>query len=232
MILAAHHPAYLPDITFLAKMLYSDILVLTDDFQYSKHAQINRCRIKTVHGIQWLTVPVLTSGKGAQSIAHVEIERHLKWRRRHKRSIEVNYTYSAYYEPVMEMLVDIYNRKWRFLCEMNIALIERFCSFLNLDTKVALSSEIRDCSNGFNKIIALMEFYNCTIYLADACYAGYVKAHWPDNPGRDLHIGEYYPVPYFQQFGEFIGNLSMIDLIFNEGLNSVAIARQSFKLRV
>ena len=47
MLLAAYQTAFLPDITFLAKLVACDVMVLTDDFRYSTRAQINRCRIKT-----------------------------------------------------------------------------------------------------------------------------------------------------------------------------------------
>ena len=75
-ILAAHQPNFLPWLGYLHKAAQADVFVLADDVQYTKHGFINRNRVRTSQGWQWLTVPVRTRGRGRQRIYDLEQRRH------------------------------------------------------------------------------------------------------------------------------------------------------------
>jgi hypothetical protein len=227
MIVAAHQPTYVPEITVFAKMCHADIFVLTDDFQYTTHDKINRNRIRTVHGTQWLTVPVLTAGKSGQRIKDVVIEPHQHWSRKHAKSIQVNYQYAPYYEQIGEFLDAIYRQKWRYLAELNLSIIRFFCSFLNIRCPLLLSSEMNLRCKGTDRIFEMIENLSCSVYLTDPRYAHYLKSQWQTNSGPEIAFG--YPVnrKYYQQFGPFISNLSIVDLVLNEGPEAIDIVRRS-----
>ncbi|NIV92323.1 hypothetical protein GWN42_05845, partial [candidate division KSB1 bacterium] len=110
MFLAAHQPAYLPDLTFFYKMSVADMFVLADTLQFSKHGAINRAKIKTARGINWLTVPVLTKGREGQSIAEVEINGAQAWQHKHWKTLVVNYTYAAYFEKYADFFANLYEK--------------------------------------------------------------------------------------------------------------------------
>ena len=229
MLLAAHQPAFLPDISFLAKLVVCDVMVLTDDFPFSTRSRINRCRIKTTQGGNWLTIPVLTAGMGQQLNYKVQIESSQNWRRRHLKSLQVNYCYAAYYEPLIELLAAVYHRDWPLLCEFNIELIRRLCDFLKLKTRIVLSSEMRSDGDDVTRMQKWLEDLDCSTYLADSRYAQYLKTRWPHD-SDNLRMVDCLPVHYHQQFGDFVANLSMIDIVFNEGPASIGIARQSLNM--
>ncbi len=82
-VLAAHQPNYMPWLGLFYKLGQADVWVVGDDVQYTRHGLINRNRIRTATGWQWLTVPVLTRGRGLQSICDVLMDTTQTWQRKH-----------------------------------------------------------------------------------------------------------------------------------------------------
>jgi hypothetical protein len=74
-------PGYLPWLGFFDQVYRSDVFIIYDDVQYDKHGWRNRNRIKTPQGIQWLTVPVLTSGMNKPTSKTVLIDNSQNWRK-------------------------------------------------------------------------------------------------------------------------------------------------------
>src|SRR5579859_970571 len=91
-------PGYLPWLGFFEQVYRSQLFVIYDDVQYDKHSWRNRNRIKTAQGPQWLTVPVLISGKNRPLVKNVEIDNSSNWRVKHRTSIRQNYSKAAYFE--------------------------------------------------------------------------------------------------------------------------------------
>ena len=78
-VLAAHQPNFLPWLGLFHKVGQADVWVLADDVQYSRGSLTNRNRIRTASGWQWLTVPVLTRGRGQQRICEVQTQPDGDW---------------------------------------------------------------------------------------------------------------------------------------------------------
>src|SRR3989344_2925711 len=86
MIISGHQPEYLPYLGFFYKMVKADRFILVDNIQFSKGDFQNRNRIRAAsdpRGWAWLTVPVVTSGKGYQKIDEIEIDNSTPWARLH-----------------------------------------------------------------------------------------------------------------------------------------------------
>ncbi len=220
MIVAAHHANYLPAIDVFAKMMVADRFVIADDVQYSKHALINRCRIKNAEGWQWLTVPVYTKGRLGQLISEVEINNSAAWARRHWRSLVVNYRHAAFFELWAGELETIYRRTWRRLIDLNLALIEFARRALRITTPVVLSSQLDVAGTGSERLAGLTRAAGGTVYLCGADAAGYVQKAPFERAGIELRFLNFEPPVYHQLFGVFVPNLSVVDLLFNEGAQS------------
>jgi len=217
MVLAAHHPSYLPPIIFFHKMCRADVLVLTDDFQFTTSGQINRARIKTAVGPQWLTVPVLTKGRPGQKISEVEINQQQPWQRKHWKTLCVNYTFAAYFEQFADQLGATYSKNWEYLLDLNLTLIDFIQHSLNISTRIVLSSSLNLSGEGVSKLIDMTEILECDTFLAEMAYRNYLPAERFARYGKELKFFEYETPGYHQQFGEFIPGLSIIDLLLNEG---------------
>lgn len=217
MILAAHPINYLPDISFFQKMACADIFVLADDIQYSKHREINRTRIKTADGARWLTVPVCSKGRMGQLINQVEIDDHQNWARKHCKSILVNYKYTPYFEMYSDVLFALYQKDWRLLADLNLELIKFLREALCLSCRIHTGSETGVSGQGRMRVLNLLQYFDCRTYVCGMESKAYLDAEPFERHGFELKMVEWKTRSYHQQFGQFIPNLSVVDLLFNEG---------------
>jgi len=221
MILAAHQPCYLPKLSFFYKMTQADVFVLTDDFQYTTHNFINRTQIKTVDGAAWLTVPVLTKGHRSESIRETLIDSSQNWQRKHWRTLSVNYTYSAYFEQYVDFFEEVYlSRKWKYLIDLNLELIEFVKRLLKLSTKIVLSSDLNLKDKGSILLAKMPTALDCTTYLVERKFENYLDRKLFSEKEIGLKFFSFRPPEYYQLFGNFASGLSIVDIIFNEGTDS------------
>jgi len=123
MIISIHQPNFLPWIGYFYKLVRSDIFVFLDNVQYTKNSFINRNRIKTPQGALWLTVPV--TFKFGQLINEVRINNQTDWRKKHLKTLEMNYRKAKFFEEVFNRIKQIYYSKdWQNLCEFNVSLMK------------------------------------------------------------------------------------------------------------
>ena len=126
MILTAHQPAYLPWLGLISKIAGADACVILDNVQMSgKDSEnfVNRNRILTANGPQWLTVPVRR--KEGQRISEVQIASDQPWARKHWRAIELAYARAPFFErygPSLKRL--LLDREWCELAELCAATTE------------------------------------------------------------------------------------------------------------
>ena len=201
MILAAHQPNFIPWIGYFHKMAQAAKFVLADDLQYTAHGFINRNHIKTRNGKQWLTVPVITKGKGLQKINEVRIDKEQNWRQKHWNSLQLNYKYAPYFDYYADFFERIYQKDWTFLVDLNIELIEFVRKSLNISCPIVLSSELDLRSDATERIVDIEKLFK--------------------DAGIDLIYTDFKHPIYHQQFGEFVSHFSIIDLLFNEGVRAM-----------
>jgi len=226
MKLAASYLSYLPNLSFFLKWIASDVFIIADDYQYVKHHYINRTKIKTVAGEAWLTVPVLSKGRQGQKMSQVELNHHLKWQSKHRRSLETNYTYAPYFPFLYDDLNEIYAASWKCLPELNKELLFCLASYLRL-SKPLFTSDLNLQGNGEGKLFAMLSEMNCDAYLADCSFQGYLSEKSFEESGFSLDFIDFKCKEYHQQFGAFAPNLSIVDLLFNEGPESFSILKNS-----
>ncbi|GAB4373790.1 MAG: WbqC family protein [Calditrichia bacterium] len=214
-------------------MLQADQFVLADDVQYTTHSFINRVQIKTARGAQWLTVPVLTRGRGVQIIKDVQIDSAQNWQRKQWRTLYHNYKLAPYFEHYADFFQTIYQQKWNYLIDLNISIIEFLKEMLHIPTPLELSSPLHLSSNASLRLAEMVSQLNGTVYLSGPGGKKYLERSHFEQRGISIQYISFSHPKYRQQFGEFIPNLSVIDLLFNEGplaatiLNNVPIELES-----
>lgn len=223
MILAAHQPGYFPQPFVFQKMRLADVFIIADDIQYSTRSNLNRARIKTVAGAEWLTVPVFTRGRLGQLINQVRIADAYAWQQKHLRAIEVNYRKAAYFEKYLDGLEGLYRRHWNRLLDLNVATMDFIREALGISTPVQFSSALNCRAAGTQKIIELAQRLNCTTYLVEREAARFLEEDLFHQHGISLcYINAHLP-PYHQQFSGWLPGLSILDLLLNEGDEARAI---------
>ena len=220
MIVAIHQPNFLPWAGYFYKILKSDIFIILDDVQFTKNSYINRNKIKTPNGNQWISVPVKSKGRFGQLINEVEINSLEKTKRKIKNSIKANYGKSKYFNEIFSMIEPMFESN--ILSEVNESLIIRICEYLNLQTGFVKSSELHTQQfDSTEKLIHLCKEVNATSYLSGFGGNNYQDSLMFNKNDIELKTSTFNHPNYPQLWGGFIPNLSIIDLLFNCGKESI-----------
>ncbi|MDZ7289176.1 MAG: WbqC family protein [candidate division KSB1 bacterium] len=214
--LAAEILSYLPSENFFVLAASADIFVVADDIQFSTSGNANRTRIKTVTGTQWLTIPVLSKGRGLQKLNEVEIDSTRPWQRQHWRTIEFNYHNAPFFGELADGLAELYQRPFRKLADASWAFLEFIWKALGWEDLPKRSSELGITATGEARLEELAKRMNAEVYLAHERYRAVVR---PERMSEvRVQFVHWDLPPYHQQFDAFVGGLNILDLLFNEGM--------------
>ncbi len=215
-IVAAHQPNYLPWIGYFHKILKSDMFIILDHVQFSHRGFINRNRVKGPHGAVWLTVPVRVHGR--MRIMDVSIDNTRDWNRKHASTLKAFYAKAPYFEDIYPVLQEVYDSHWENLAELNIEIIMRLATLLNIKRKFVRSSTLNPQGKKMEMIIDLCKKVNATVYFSGRGAMKYQDPKTFEENGIQLVYQEFEHPVYPQRFGEFIPNLSIVDMLFNIGV--------------
>lgn len=189
---------YLPPVSYFHAIQKHDLPVLVDQYEhFQKQTYRSRTRIGTANGFLDLFVPIQHGRKQRVAIKEVKISYDHEWQKLHWASIETAYRSSPYFEYYEDDFHQFYNRKYDFLFDYNIEQLELICKVLKIKKTIGLTSS-------FEK-----EYPN-SVDLRDRIH--------PKKESVYEH-----PKPYYQLFEDrngFIPELSIVDLIFNQGPQS------------
>lgn len=224
-IICIRQPGYLPYIGFFKKIESSDIFVYLDDTKYVKNGWDNRNKIKTDTGSMWLTVPIIRKSK--DNLEDVLIENSEEWKNKHLKSIQINYKRTPYFEKYLDSIQKIYDKNWKKLINLNLALIEYFNNQLKIETKTMKSSEMKINSTGPKKLLEICQKLNADTYLSGSSGHDYLDEKIFLDQGIKVIYENFQHPTYNQRGKEFLFNMSIIDLLFNEGDNAKKIILES-----
>jgi hypothetical protein len=223
MTISIHQPNYLPWIGFFRKIMYSDAFVFLDCVQFTKGGYQNRVKIKTPNGPLWLTQTVIKSKRGLQSTKDVEFNNPDFWIKKHLKSIEANYRSTKYFNQLFPKITEYYiNYSGLLLSDFNIGLIKLMCRHMGFCEKVFYkSSELNIESSQTERLLAICKRIGGNEYLSGHGGKDYqTESVFKENNIKLKYIDNSYS-NYKQSWGEFQRGMSIIDLCFNEGANSV-----------
>jgi len=214
-VVAIHQPNYIPHPALFDKIRNCDIFVFLDSVQYTKNSFINRNRIKTPKGWTWLTIPVHASIKS--KICEVTIDNSKQWQKHHWKSLMFNYGSSSHFAK-SNFIKGMYEGEWSNLSKFNIALIVLLCHALKIDTpEFVKSSELEVCGKKTRLLLDICKKVGADVYLSGKSGKNYLNVNLFEREGIRVQFQKYKCPFYKQQFGKFIPNLSVIDMLFNVG---------------
>lgn len=217
-------PGYLPWLGFFDQMRRSDIFVFYDDVQFDKNGWRNRNRIKSPGGEpHWLTVPVRVSSL-SQRIYETEIDTRQPWARKHLGTIKQFYARAPYlkrYLPELEEL--LMGRAWERLIDLDAAVIELLCRWLDIKREMARSSELGIEGERSERLLNICLATGASRYLSGNAARVYLDTELFSSHGIEVEWQDYEHPTYPQQHGEFVPFLSALDLLLNCGDESMAI---------
>lgn len=193
------HPGYFPNIANFAAIVQNDVCWEVMD-NYQKQTFRNRCYICTDLGLHMLNIPIKHVGneKGKQRYANVKMDNDYPWQRQHWRTLETAYRTSPFFEFYEDDIAPLYHKKFDSLMDYNLKSIETICECLqiNMPTSTTESYEVA-VPNKIDGRFLIKSKAKCAF----------------EQP-------EY--VQVFDDRNDFVPNLSVLDLLFNEGTNALS----------
>jgi len=191
-----------------------------DDLQYTKNDWRNRNLIKTDKGPGWITIPCGTNEK--RLICEVEMKDD-KWQKVHWQQIERFYHNAKYWDIYKDFFEEVYlKHRWRFLSDLNQTLIKEIShQILGIKTKFRDSREFELLHSKGERVLELLNKAEATYYLSGPLAKNYIDVDRYEEAGIRVIWMDYSGYPeYDQKYPPFEHNVSIIDLIFNEGPES------------
>jgi len=231
MKISFSQPAFIPWGGCFARLMSSDKMVLLDRTQLARgFTFVNRNRIKGPTGEIWLTVPLKRKGRGLQQINELEIHEKDRWAKGFLLTLGHFYGKSTYFEPFFEQIKTRLNDPDGDFLKMVVALLEALKSGLGIDRELILQSETGVAGRGTPLLVALAKKLG-----AQEVILPYFSERAIDCPVfRNENIGlkflRYDPPQYPQFWGEFLPNLSALDLLLCLGKNGRAIVERGSKM--
>lgn len=192
------HPTYFPNIEFFSHLLKSKNLIFEINDFYQKQTFRNRASIYGSNGKLNLTIPVSFSSSKKEKLKDIRICNNINWQKNHLKSIQTAYRSSPYFEFFEDYFIKIFENKEEFLIDITIKSIEIIFNIIEKDLIFKFTSSFRDNYNSGS------DFRNLSIR----------------NSKAKKNLIEPYSQVFEIEHG-FISNLSIIDLIFNEGINGL-----------
>lgn len=222
MVVAIHQPMYLPWLPYFGKVAAADVFVFFDDVQYPRSRSFfNRNLVKTPQGSLYLTVPV--TGKGDKPLVHeVEIDQSQQWQSRHWRTVSHNYAKAAAFDRYRDELEQVFSgREWKRLADLNIALIELMSSFFGIETMLRRSSELGVSRRlpAPQQIVEIVKKVGGDVYLSGTGEGSRRTVEEDRFEDEDIQVRWFSceTTEYPQLWGDFLPNLSALDLLLNCG---------------
>lgn len=174
---------------------------------YTKQTYRNRCRILGGNGAMNLIVPVVKEHGKKTKIKDIRIDNDMPWKDVHWKSIHAAYASSPFFEFIIDAFQEFYQRSYVYLIDLNMDLLQTTLELLDSETQLARSEE----------------------FIQLDPYDDSREQIHPKRPFMMRSV-DYRPEVYHQVFNErygFVEDLSILDLLFNEGQNAAALLKKS-----
>lgn len=198
-----------------------DEFVLYDDMQYTRRDWRNRNKIKTPQGLKWLTIPVDVKGKYFQKINETQISE-LDWAVKHWQTIKQFYGKAPYFKQYKDVFESFYfNTTETSLSKVNFNLIQIVNEILGINTKLRCSSEFDLVEGQTEKLLGICQQAGAGVYLSGPAAKDYFDESLAEKMNIQVEWMDYSDYPeYSQLHSPFEHGVTVLDLIFNEGLNA------------
>ena len=229
MQVSIHQPDFIPWLGFFDKIRLSDLFIIGDNVQFRKKGWTNRNQIKTANGVSWLTIPV--HQELGQPINVVKIRKdsqnNMEWYETHLRTLQVNYGKSKFFDEYIGHIEKIYHKKHEFLADFNLELLDMILKILDINVPILKLSEMNLKGEKTELIVNICKKIGADSYLSGKGGANYMDENLIKSNNIKLVYHKFNHPEYEQRFMKlgFIPNMSIIDLLFNEGPNSLNIIK-------
>lgn len=223
MKIAISQSNYIPWKGYFDNIALVDEFILYDDMQYTKRDWRNRNKIKTAQGLKWLSVPVEVKGKYFQKIKDTRVS-NKDWNTNHLNILKNNYSKAKCYREVLPFVEDLYINagKLETISEINFHFLRSICEYLDINTKISFSSDYELLPEGkTERLVDLCEQVSGKEYFTGSAAKAYMEEELFTEKGIKVTYYDYSDYDSYEQlYGDFEHGVSILDLLFNKGVES------------
>ena len=195
--------AYFPCISYMARFLAESEPVVEIWETYHKQTYRNRCRVMTANGVESLSVPVIKVNGNHTMTKDITISPTEPWQHIHSRCLESAYKASPYFDHYYDYLKPIFEGHFERLVDLNDAALQAVLKMLKVNKEIVHTTDyVHEAENDLREVFS------------------------PKKPIDSRLFPTYYQV--FSEKFPFAADLSVLDLIFNEGPEATNYLKQIF----
>lgn len=218
---AIHQPHYFPWEGYLRKMASVDQFILMDEVQLTDSSPMYRHALLTVKGEKkYITIPFNKNEYKHKAYKDILLNDKIDWQKNHRNFLHENYGKSPFYDEVINSIIPIFNKQYRYLCDVTIDSVFLLKELMNINTTVLLQSELdypKD-SHKNDLVLELCKAASANHYLSGRGARKYMELTPFEKAGITVSFQEFEQKPYKQHYAhDFIGGLSLLDMMFNLG---------------
>jgi hypothetical protein len=198
----------------------ADEFIIFDDAQFTKNDWRNRNRIKSLQGVQWITIPVIQKTL-SQKINETRVF-DKNWGKKHWNTLKTNYSKATCFSNLITRFEDLYlSPQSEYLTDINKSFILRINEILGIQTKISDSRDYTIEPGKTDRLISLVKQAGGDEYLTGPAAKDYleeekftrenIKVSWMDYSGYPVYSQIHPPFEHF---------VSILDLLFNQGDHS------------
>ena len=193
------HPNYFPNIHQFTQIIKANNILFEASDNYQKQTFRNRTYIYGANGKLGLFVPVIHTHNNRELFKDVKISYDSNWMDLHLKSLQSAYRSSPYFEYFEDNFIKLYSEKEKFLVDFNIKCIKLISNLLDLNLNYKISNEYIEKTNDIIDLRGL------------------------SNARKEKKIDTPKYIQVFESKHGYLNNLSIVDLVFSEGPNSVSL---------
>lgn len=202
--------AYFPPIQYISGIVNSEKTFIETNENYSRQTYRNRCNILSCNGVLSLSIPIIRNNNENNNIHNIRIDYSTNWQRLHLNAIISAYGKSPFFSYYSDKLLDTIKQNKESLIDLNLNIIKVILEILKVKTEISITE-------------SFIKKYPCEVL--DLRYSIH-----PKKTNNKLNFPNKEYIQTFSDRFEFIPNLSILDLIFNlgpESLNYLKIKKPS-----
>jgi hypothetical protein len=192
---------YFGPVQWYQKLYRSEAVEIEQWESFQKQTYRNRCLIATTNGVQALTVPI---ERGTSPlIKDIRISDHGNWRHLHWNALQSAYGESPFFDYYQDDIRPFFEKRWTFLLDFNEVIRQKMCELIDNQPEVGFTEAYANHGDSPHDLRDFREGIQ------------------PKHPAPDP---DFVPKPYYQVYQQkhgFLANLSILDLLFNMGPESI-----------
>lgn len=215
MRISFNQPAFIPWGGVYARLLHSQQMVLLDDTLLARgFTFVNRNRLKGPEGELWISVPLKRKGRGRQKIKNLEIYEKKRWAKDFLLTLKHFYAKSIYFEPVYSKVEEVVMKQNESFLNLAAGLMNVLREMLQIEREFIFQSKIGISGKGTGLLVSCARELGAKEVVLSYFARKAVEEELFTRENIKVTFLRYETPPYPQFWGDFIKNLSVLDLLF------------------